>query len=307
MLQAKEVVQSSTMPVSYPLSALIREGRMMVMPAFARKILNDCYYERQRRIYTHHVRLLAGEMLRGSFGQGSQLAFCSLNGRLILVNGYHRMKAVIEANVGQEFQILIQDVESQDDVDREYHHYDVSARARSVQEVLNSVSFSKKSGLTKMMAKTLYEVALLLENNFNRINYQLQPQIRSVDYRIELANKWIPHAVAFEKAIKLAPVDIRAKLMNIGPASVGLATFAYQPVLAEKFWSGLAARDGLRRDDPRMTLFDDLLRRKMSQDSRNQGEKSCALAWNAFVENRRLKLIKVYPDSKMKILGTPWR
>lgn len=286
---------------------VIREGRLIVDAPLAKRILAEAAYQRQRRIYPHHVRFLSGEMERGSFGQGSQLAFCLFNGRLVLVNGYHRMTAIVASGFSQEFQVRVQPVASQEEVDRDYHQHDFGTRKRSVAEVLGAMDFAKKHGLSRTMARVLYEAALLLENNFARVSYQQNPLYRSVDYRVELAQKWVKPASDFEVSLARANPDIKSKLLHCGPAAVGIATFTYQQSKATDFWMGLAERDGLRRNDPRQSLSDDLLRRNMSQDSHDQGEKSCAVAWNAFYEGRKLQVIKVYADRPLKILGTPWR
>lgn len=289
------------------LGKLVREGRLVVDATLAKRILDEAAYQRQRRIYPHHVRFLSGEMERGCFGQGSQLAFCLLNGRLILVNGYHRMTAIAASGLPQEFQVRVQPVASSEDVDRDYHQHDFGTRKRSVAEVLSAMDFAKRHGLSRTMARVVYEAALLLENNLARVNYQQNPMYRSVDYRVELAQKWVKPASDFEAALTRATPDIKSKLLRAGPAAVGIATFTYQQGKATDFWMGLAERDGLRRNDPRQSLSDDLLRRNMSQDSHDQGEKACAVAWNAFYEVRKLQVIKVYSDRPLKLLGTPWR
>ena len=52
------------------------------------------------------------------------------------------------------------------------------------------------------------------------------------------------------------------------------------------------AKDILRKNDPRATLFKDILTRALNSGSVRQRVQMPALAWNAFCEGRNLKIIK---------------
>lgn len=294
-------------PSLQPLSEIIKEGRMLVGLPIADRILNEAVYQNQRKIYSHHAKFLAEEMRRGSFGQGSQLAFCQIGDKLILVNGYHRMTAITLTGIPQEFQVLIQPVDSLDDVARDYHQYDFGVRKRTVSEVLGAMDFAKKNNLSKTIAKVLYDSALLIENGFVRVAYQHSQNYKSVDYRTSIARRYVEQAYSFEQAIKNSDPNVKKKLKNSGIMAVAIATFIYQPEKAMAFWKGLADRDGLSRNDPRQTFYNDLLVRNLAKDSIGQGEKAAALAWNAFYEGRKIAVIKVYAERPVKIFGTPWR
>ena len=98
--------------VLLPLHTVLREGRKVIGPALAERILSEAHYDGQRKTYDHHVTLLADMMRRGKWSTGSQIAFARLGDALFLVNGRHRMRAVSASLRDIEFQVLIVDVQT---------------------------------------------------------------------------------------------------------------------------------------------------------------------------------------------------
>lgn len=289
-----------------PLVSAIQEGRLVVDPAMAQRILDEAPYEGQRRSFAHHIALLTDAMRREQWTAGSQIAFGELEGRLHLVNGKHRMHSVIGAGRSIEFQVLIERCADRAALDALYHRFDVVQRHRSLAEVLNATGIAESHSLSKSMTKATYEATGLLMNDFNRPHYQVDPvKARSVDVRLDAALPWWPFAVTYEQAIEQAHRAVKGKLLTAGVVAVALLTLRYQPVKGWEFWHGLAVDDGLRVADPRQTLAKDLMNRRLNAGSMNQGVIAAALAWNAFYQGRSLKIIKVHQGAKALVLGTP--
>jgi hypothetical protein len=289
-----------------PLGFAIKEGRLTVDPAMAQRILDEARYEGQRHSFAHHIALLTDAMRREQWTAGSQIAFGEFEGRLHLVNGKHRMHAVIGAGRSIEFQVLIERCADRAALDALYHRFDVVQRRRSLAEVLNATGIAESHKLSKSMAKATYEAAGLLMNDLKRPNYQVDPvQARSVDARLDAALPWWPFAATYERAIEPAHRAVKGKLLAAGVVAVALLTLRYQPAKGWEFWHGLAVDDGLRVADPRQTLAKDLMNRRLNAGSMNQGVIAASLAWNAFYQGRSLKIIKVHQGAKALVLGTP--
>lgn len=289
-----------------PLPMIIREGRLTVGPALAERILAEAHYDGQRPIAPHHVTLLKEDMRRDRWTPGSQIAFGRLGGRFYLLNGRHRMTSVIESGRDIEFQVLLLDAADEADLASLYYRFDRRQRARSNAEVLAALKVSERFGLSKTMTRAVFDAALLVANGFERPNYQADPVgVRSDDARLATAEAWWAHGATYEGLIAEAPKHVKAKLTAAQIVAVGLVTVKYQPELAAEFWGGLARNDGLRRADPRSTLISDFATRAMV-GGRTNGAIAVSFAWNAFCERRQLKIIKVFDNATVRLIGTPF-
>lgn len=294
-------------PTNYqlPLTGVIREGRMIVDAALAARILEEAKFDGQRKSAPHHVSLLAHLMTEGRWSAGSQLAFCLFNGSLYLTNGKHRMNAVLMSGRPQEFQILITRCASMSEVIADYYRHDTASRARSDVEIISSTEIARESGLPRGLLKTLFSSAYILENGMRDRHYIADPLVRDTDAKIGAASMWMAEAREFARIVEPANNVLRQKLFSAGPAMVALMTIRHQPKSAEMFWGGLAADDGLRRNDPRKVLALDLFARSTSKISTRIRCMPSAVAWNAFYESRPLTIIKVLESSVLRIAGTP--
>lgn len=294
-------------PPKDSMHVILKEGRKMITPNMARRILEETNYSGQRPVADHHVKLLAHIMEEGRWRSGDQLAFCRLDGRLILTNGQHRMHAVIVADRAQEFQILITECMTLEEVQADYHRHDIVARKRSNAEIMASTGIGDESGLPKQFLVKLFQAGPILENDLQPVHY-LKDTVaqRDIDSRIETVRDWLGEARLYEQFIRSAPKHVKQSLINAGVMAVALVTIRYQPQQAAEFWRGLAEDDGLRRGDPRKTLLQDLESRHVRRGAFHAQRVIPALtAWNAFFEGRTLKIIKVSESSQITVRGTP--
>lgn len=289
------------------LEHIIREGRLRIGPELAQRILSEALYKNQRKVYRHHVVLLADDMRRKRWTAGSQICFVLFHGRLYLVNGQHRLHAVIESGEEIEFQILIEAADDEAQLAAIYYRFDRKQRARTTAEVLNAAGVAERFGLSKTAAKATFEAAGLISNGFRRANYQQDPlKARSDDLRLDAARAWWEFGAEYDRLIEPADKVTKGKLFSSGVVAVALVTLKYQQERAVSFWGGLAEDDGLRSGDPRKTLRRDLLNRSLSSGSPITPVQVPALAWNAFYAGRSLKIIKVYDEAAVRIAGTPF-
>jgi len=290
-----------------PLHLAIREGRRVFGPSLAERALTEAHYDGQRRTRDHHVTLLADMMRRDKWSTGSHIAFARLGDRLYLVTGRHRMHAVVASQRDIEFQVLIVEVQTMQEVAGLYYHFDVATRVRGTSDILNAVGAAEAYGLSKRGASAVYGAVPLIANRLTPLNYQTDPvRVRSVDHRLDAAKAWWPYGVKFEEAIGPADAAVKAKMYRHGTFAVGMLTMKHQPDKAFAFWNGIALNDGLRRGDPRHTFLLDLANRAALGGQNVHGVIVPCAAWNAWFEGKSITHIKVTSTSVPRLLGTPF-
>lgn len=287
------------------LAVEIREGRLTVTPAVARRILIEYNYERQRAVRRPHVLFLADEMRRGSFQSGSQLAFARHRDKLILINGQHRLNAQIESQETVEYQVLIQDAQTWAEIHKLYYRQDRGGRGRTEAEVLIAVGVAERYGMTSTLARSVFKAQPLIANNFVWPRIHDDPSLRNDDLRLDGCKPWWSIAATYGRIIDAAPRMVRKRLEAAQAVAVGLVTLKYQTEKASEFWAGVAGDDGLRRDDPRKALLIDLAAREWARGG-TEGALAIATAWNAWFEDRPLKSVHIYEDASVRIKGTPF-
>lgn len=294
-----------------PLAAIIKEGRLLITPDLAQRILNEAFFERQRRIDEKQVQVYATMMRRGLWHLADPISFVLSRGKLTAVNGYHRLHAIIAFGRAVEFRIAINVAQSEEEIASTYYRFDTVIKTRSHRQILGAVNVAESNGVSRNMAEAVYGAAGVIMNDFvvpkaTTLDAEAAVKMRVVDLRLEACAPWWEHARALEKALAKAPANIRRRILRATTFSVALVTQKHQAQKAQEFWRGLAENDGLRRTDPRNTYLRDLLTRTVSLGDAQQGVMAAALAWNAWCEGRSLSIIKIAPGMKFRLAGTPY-
>lgn len=292
--------------------SFIREGFITISALQAKEVLESCTYDRQRKIDALHVATLREIMQRGSWLEKSALDFGRMpDGRLWLANGHHRMTSQYESGRSIMWSIGIHDCATVDDLRSLYYRFDTNIRKRTTQNILQGVDFASTHGLTKTMARALYDAAPIIAAGMVAGNRQISgDQLvlrRLADERIEFAERFVREARLYEKCIEQAPKEVKRKLLLAGVTAVAMVTLYHVPDLAEEFWSGIAMNDGLKRGDARSTFLRDLTVRNGKVGTVQQMLVSSAKAWNAYHDGRLLKIIKVNSGQTTTIAGTPYK
>lgn len=282
------------------------DGRLVITPLIARQILDMFRYSSNRKISQPHVRLLAYDMAQGSWLPGSQLAFCKLpNGRLVLVNGNHRMHAVILANTAIEFQICVNAVGSEDEINAAYFRHDFAVRSRSIETLAASAQLADGLGVSKEHASAAVKAAVFVHSGLKFITGVNQsPEIRSADGKITAVLGWKGEIQEYGRIIEIADRDLRRRLRAQGVFGCALVTLRYQPQKATAFWAGVAESGSTPAKDPRRTLNVHLSRAQVQTIT--EYSLVTAMAWNAWYRRSHLELVRASKNSVFKLLGTPF-
>lgn len=305
-MEPTPIFQSSQDPLGF-----VREGFVTFTPAQASAVLRECTYDRQRKIDKLHVATLRELMQRGSWTPKDKLDFAIMGGRLILVNGYHRMTAQADSGKSIEWTVAIHECRDIADVRGLYFKFDTNVRKRSENNILQGVGFGEQHGILAKTAKALYRAAPIIASGLMVGSVQIRGGStadlrvqRIVDARLEFAEQFAAEAKAIETLMKPADKRVAGKMMSGGFFAVALVTMKHQPEKAHEFWGELFLNDRLRRGDPRSTLHGDMLTRDYKHGILQQTVVVPTKAWNAFFEGRDLKIIKVQHGQQLRLMGT---
>jgi len=288
-----------------PLEEIIHEGRMWISPELAKRIIAERVYARQRPLKAGHVLVQADMLKRGKFVSNHQIWFATTSGILHLVDGQHRLNAIIKSGIGAYFTVQLLPLKSADELHEAYNSFDRVIRQRTTPEMLAATGVAEAHNVIRLTALALFRAAFLIHFKFNPPHSDIDPvAVRSDSLRLSYAEPYWELAAEYEQLTQAAPGPDRRRLRSPQVMAVALLTLEHQHDKAVEFWGGIADNDGLRRGDPRNTLLV-WLREKLFSRRGYPGAIAAALAWNAFYEGRKLESLRIGATSGVYIFGTP--
>lgn len=290
------------------LASIIKDGaRLMVTPALAERIISECFYAPQEARDvggSRHIAILAADMTAGRFTDGTQIHFGAVGDKIYLLDGNHRIRAVIASGKTVEFSILRDEVASFAALGPLYWRHDFVTRSRSM--VLAAVVSGRGADLGKQRMAAVMSAMPMLAGNFAKGPGAAQLSMRSPDIRLAAYRSWVKYGEAYFAAVTGCSGSFVKRFNRTGVLAVGMATFKHQPEKAEEFWRTLAADDGLRQGDPRKTLLKYLVETSLAaKEGQTASATATALCWNAFFEGRQLSVLKLSAQH-FYIAGTPY-
>lgn len=276
------------------IAKLIVNGLVAITPELAKRIILECGYERQRNVRSLHVSALAAQMRKREWTQGTQIHFAKMaDGWLRLIDGQHRLHAVVESGVTVQFQVLVSDAKNETDVARLYRRHDRLVVRRTIVDTLLADGIFEKYEISRNLGRYVFGAALLIEARFEAgLSAKADPYlVRSDEARLRLCEPWWEYAVMAQDAMSEAPSAIKVLLYTQGALAVALITLRDQRAMADAFWRGVAKNDGLKRDDPRAAYLRSLNAEK--QKTAFTSAKAASVAWNAFFAGEKLKFVRM--------------
>lgn len=285
-------------------------GVVMIAPGVAKRILEELNFPGQRKVDDSRVYGHRYAIIKGDWVEGHAITFAALpDGRIWNVDGQHRLTAISESDAAVPVTVRIVPVDGVKEAQQFYAGFDQKKSVRTDKQILDAVDAAKEAGLTTRMAQAVYVAAPLLLNDLEPLagseNTKKHPEVFLQHKKMEALQLWAPEAREYEKICKAASKELLRGMRQPGMLAVALYTLRHQPARAREFWTGLANQDGLRKNDPRATLFKDILTRALNSGSVRQRVQMPALAWNAFCEGRDLKIIKCIDGAVLTLWGTP--
>lgn len=261
-------------------------------------------HEFQRRLREAHVDRLAREMRARRFPPDTNLKIGRLTGAGYLMNGRHRLTAVVAAGMTASF--VVQEVEytSAAELCDDYARTDIGAK-RTMRDALRAHDFFPElTGDLIFLQGFAAAMKIRIREFSSGPAADLRTIAESNDLVIEAMVEYKPHAEAL--FVALMGGGERKKLVRAPVLAVALETFRYQKQLAEVFWAKAARDDGLRRGDPIKALIDWLKATPGSSATNRLASRACAAAWNAAWRGHETKYLQPARMEALYLEGTAW-
>jgi hypothetical protein len=281
------------------------------MPAAdAALILRDLRYPKQTRDLTlagkKHINVLSDMMRRRQWRDWEKIDFARCGDKLVIINGHHRLGAQAASGARIKWIFVIHECASEEAVAALYYTFDTNVKPRTTEQILSVIGAAELLGVNKTTVTAVYGSVPLIMADFDFGRSADDSMIRRMaDLRMEKVKALQGEAIAWEKATKKAPQMVRRRLITQGALAVALMCFKHQSTLAQSFWSGVSDDDGLMTGDARKTYLKYLLNNTGGGGSSYAIATATALAWNAWYDQRELRIIKMVADARFRIAGTP--
>lgn len=274
-----------------------------VTPSMAADWLLKHPYKGQRKVRNYHVQNLARMMQEGFFTPNTQIAFAQLGQELFLVNGQHTLNAIVFSDVTTPLSIVIHECRTETQVADLFARYDTHL-TRQFSDSLTAHRLDEELGVTRndlntIAAASMYYAACIGGESFKSLSQLTQDQ--KMNYMRQ-------YGLLAKSALELF-VGASNKSYFTRKTTMASAMFCLkEPYLASEFFTAVAKDDGLHIGDPRKTLLE-WLRSHTTPGGRHHSYsvskvaadhemiKAISLAWNAWTENRDLKVIRVNFDA----------
>lgn len=285
-------------------------GPAAVAPGIAGRIVDELNFPGQRKVKKARVAENLARLTSGAWEPHvSILVFCELpDGSLVLINGQHRCCAIVEFAIPVLTKIDIIPARDDDHVRSLYAKYDGQESVRTQTELVKASGLAEAFDIKTKTAEILIKAVPIIVNGMEpSTRVAGKEHLNQFAFRLDSAMPWEREAQEFDAIIAKADPHIRRYLLRAGTMAVALYTLRYCRDQALHFWDGVARNDGLRKTDPRARLLADFSIRNNSSGSARQSVQQSVIPWNAFYENRELKIIKCIEGAEIVIAGTPMR
>ncbi len=247
-------------------SAKLSSQYQFVTPATAERWLSEYQYEFQRRLTLPMVDKWVNIIQRGDFMQDKEIKVVLYDRHRYLVNGQHRLNAIVKSGVGQYFNITTVTVDTPEELAAIYNTEDMN-KPRSFDDVVRTRRLPELTGLTRSQLIKVSPCVAYIANGF------IRKSERRFDYHSvadEIVKTYALPAESFFDAINDGASKKFNHLARSSVLSVGIVTFLQSAKRIPggeqfiiDFWRGLAADDGLRRGDPRKVALEHIITTQM--------------------------------------------
>lgn len=233
------------------------------------------------------------------------LCECQEDGKTYLVDGYHRLNAILNAGVAAPLLVYRESVDTLQNVGVIYSRLD-RGMPRNVIDGLIARDLPTETDLSATVLRA--GVAAI---NIIRAGYKHDGALinkRSYDEKFKGVMEWIPEIRTYTEATLGGNRMTNRRLYGAAILAVGLTVFRHQKDKAHDFFHSIATSTNIAEGSGKQAFINKLLDEE-STAKKLGTSKMCrytAACWNAHYEDKTINKIQVYDASKpIVLLGTP--
>lgn len=291
-----------------------------VTPQMARRLLHDNVYPKQRGVNTQRVDQYRRDIEGDDWTPGTVLKFAVLDGKNYMINGQHRLQAIILSGTPIEMVRIDMEAETEDELAKLYYNEDMGL-PRSFGQMFRSLEVGDKLGVPDYLARRAGHAINLIKYGWKSPK---SGGLTRDEILHELMNNYGEALARYRSAVMVKVGGIYSQLWRSPVCALGIEIYRYacEPAdiqRANDFWSGLALDDGLRIGDPRKVAHDHIVTTTLGDDeargqriTREYQVRYLATCWNKWCDREVFALSKTGfirisdPNGPIKITGTPW-
>ncbi len=291
----------------------------MIAPADAARMLETMKYEHQRPYRLKRAQAYADEMSAGAFRELTQIFIAIYRGRHIILDGQHRLNAVILSSVPVLFTVVEKDVDTEEELAQLYSTTDVGIR-RTPGDIYGAHALGEEFGLSRSMLDYFGAGIKFMMSGCMRVGEQMR-----ADAVIPHMRTYAPYMQDYYTMLldSVVSTTVFSQCRRSSTVAAALLTLKFAAPKADRegrpsvreFWLGTLKDDGLRQGDPRKAAYQHLSQSR-TQASRATRQNFVVRqrysvhylgnCFNAYIRGESLKYAKVMDESApLNIYGVP--
>lgn len=283
-------------------------------------ILANYQYHFQRTLRPLHVKALARAMRDHTFVQNTQIHLAMLGTQYMLMDGQHRLQAVIESDCPQSFDVLITPVSTAEQAAMLYGVTDTGLR-RTMHDLTNAMQLAEELGITPTLLNKVESAINFLCVGLTRQHAQNKPSRSEL---VRAIRQYAPEITQIDGMTAGTPRGIKIAAMRAPTLAIMLLSLKFSKPVAESrgdpgvhdFWAGVIHDDGIEIGDPRKVVNRHLLTSKITNTvtikahtgvfTPPHSARYIAQCFNAWMERRQLTKTSVFDSqAPLEMYGVP--
>jgi hypothetical protein len=278
-----------------------------ISPGTAEHLLTKVY-DHQRKLNNALIERYSGEMKRVEWRDcESAIVIAVRSTGEYLLNGQHRLHAVVASGTTQKFIVRRIPYESDQTMDLAYANMDRGSN-RSIAAQVHAMGLGEGHGFTDRVAKQSITALRLILDNFRPVHAKSRMYLTAPGDMQKAVLGWSNAIYAYHHSLLGAPATVQDWFWRAEVAAVALVTFRYAPEKASEFWHKVALHEDILSGSPEHLLYTLLATTKAETGAvRGSLARRVASAWNAVYLDKPINHLQSRGDSAyIQILGTPW-
>ncbi len=279
-----------------------------ITPGIATALLTKVY-DHQRKVNNAIVERYSREMQRGEWRDCDSAIVIAVRGESeFLLNGQHRLHAIVASGTSQTFIVRRIAYESDGAMDLAYANMDRGS-GRSVSAQVHAMGLGESHGVPDRVAKLAITALRLILDNFRPVLAKSRLYLTAPGDMQKVMGIWSTQVYAYHHALSGAPATVQSWFWRAEVSAVALVTFRYAPDKASAFWHKIALHEDMLSGSPEHLLFTLLATTKADTgDVRGALARRVAAAWNAVYLDKQISVLQARGDTaNISIEGTPWK